>query len=229
MSEYKKFENKKPIELTEEEIYELVKDIALIEYARNPMAGRYQSAEDGAIEFLTYAYEKDSRGKKGMSYLKSLPMKYFINMVHFEIKNGINYNLRKKPIKRALYETDSLEEPINYMDSREIARGTTIPDERYIEEIEIKTDLDCIIKNIEDIGNDEVYIKINGSIHDFSYKNLAKLYFDLSDNKKLNCTDFRGLLFSKETHEELDDKVVSRLLRKFKRYIIKNNILGGVI
>lgn len=230
MSGYK-YENKEPIELTEEEIYELVKQIAFMEYSKNPNANLYQSAEDGAIEFLTYAYEKDAKGKKGMSYLRQLPMKYFRNTVHYEIRNGINYNLRKKPVKRMLYETDSLQEPVFETGNNEYnrTRGDYIIDEKYINDVETKTDLDYIIKKIDDIEDNNLYIKLGyDDIHKFSYKNLIKLFFSLSDNRKLNSKDFKGVIFDKETNTELDDIQIKKVLSNFKSYIKDKNILGGI-
>ena len=49
--------NKKPIELTNEETYELVKQIAEIEYSRNSNARLYQDVDDGVNEFFTYSLD----------------------------------------------------------------------------------------------------------------------------------------------------------------------------
>ena len=91
-----KFLDKTPLELTEEELLELTNQITMIEVNRRPDIKRIQDSEDAAQEILCYAYEKSARGKIGINEIKQKPMKHFINILHLEARNEINYIIRKK-------------------------------------------------------------------------------------------------------------------------------------
>ena len=79
MSKNYKFSNKQPKDLTAEELLELTNQIAMVEYSRRNDIKMFQTYEDSAIDVLTYMYEKQARGKKGIDEVKKLPMNHFIN------------------------------------------------------------------------------------------------------------------------------------------------------
>ena len=87
------------------------------------------------------------------------------------------------------------------------------------------------MSKIDNTNNDQIYMKIQyGSeeeIHPFNYRNLTKLYYDYSDNKKLNPTSFRGVLYKSDTNEELKNDEIKKIIEEYKKYILNNNILGG--
>lgn len=226
------FKNKKPIELTEEETYELVSQIAKIEYSRNNSAKLYQDVEDGVNEFFAYGLEKDARGKKGLNtHYKKLSMSHFKNLVHLEMRNSLAYKFRKNGVQKLILECDSLdkkawEAPDNYT-----TIGDNIPDEKYINRVNDNLELNNILLKVDDTNREDIYIKVqygeSEEIQPFNYRNLTKLYYDYSNNKMLSCSDFRGLLFNKSDNTELDDKKIKQIIKEYKTYILNNNILGG--
>lgn len=227
-----KFNNKKPIELTEEETYELVKQIAEIEYSRNASAKLYQEVDDGISEFLTYALEKDARGKKGLNnYYRQLDMSHFKNLIHFEIRNHLNYNFRKSKVQKLILESDSLDRQA-YTNNEGLTLGDIQEDTKSIEDIEESIELDNILSKVDDYNSNRIYMKIKygeeEKIQPFSYKNLTKLYYDYSDNKKLNSNIFKGIFFNSQTNEELEEDRINKIIKRYKLYM-KKNILGGAM
>ena len=226
------FNNKQPIELTDEETYELVKQIADIEYSRDASAKLYQDSEDGAIEILTYALEKDKRGKKGLnSYYKHLSMKHFKNLMHFEIRNNLSYNFRKISVQKTVLEVDSLDRKA-FVNNENETLGDTIIDERHLNQMEEDLEINTILSKIDNTDNDNIYMKIKygteeEQIHPLNYRNLTKYYYDFSDNKKLNTNSFKGVLFDSSNDKALEDDEIKEVIKDYKRYMTQNNILGG--
>ena len=224
----KNFKNKQPIELTEEETYELVKQISEIEYSKNSSTRFYQDAEDGAIEFLTYSLEKDRKNKKGLNnYYRTLNMSHFKNLVHMEIRNGINYQFRKGKVKKLILESESLDKIAYESSDNHTTIGDMIPDEQYTNDINNNLELDAILSKISDENDDSLYIKLGNEISPFNYRNLTRLYYDFSSNKKLNSSDFTGVLYNKETDTALEENEIKKIINKYKAYLKKNYILGG--
>ncbi len=226
-----KFSNKKPIELTEEETFELVKQIAEIEYSRNANARMYQDAEDGAVEFLTYSLEKDARGKKGLnSYYKQLDMAHFKNLAHFEIRNHLNYQFRKKGVQKLILESASLDSNA-YTNNDVMTLGDIQEDNRTMEKIEEDLELNAILSKVHNSDSDRICMKIKygteEQIHPFNYRNLTQFYYNFSDSKKLNANSFKGILFNSFTNKELEENEIKGIIKNYKDYIIDNNILGG--
>jgi hypothetical protein len=233
MSKNYKFSNKQPKDLTAEELLELTNQIAMVEYSRRNDIKMFQTYEDSAIDVLTYMYEKQARGKKGIDEVKKLPMNHFINTLHFEVRNNINYIVRKKQNRRLLYNTISLEdkyEPGNNNDYR--TNGDVISDERQLEETEVNFDLENILSKIDDTENESLIIKYGynkgKTEQKFSYRNLARLYFNLCDNSKIKSKDLKGILFDGNTGLEIEEDQIKKIMNQFKKYIKESCILGGI-
>ena len=229
MKNNNELKNKKPIELTEEETYELVSQIAKIEYSRNNSAKQYQDIEDGVNEFFAYELEKDARGKKGLNtHYKKLSMSHFKNLVHLEMRNSLAYKFRKNGVQKLILECDSLDRQA-YENNESVYLGDTIADDNNT--LEENLELSNILSKVDDTNREDIYIKVqygeSEEIQPFNYRNLTKLYYDYSDNKMLSCSDFRGLLFNKSDNTELDDKKIKQVIKEYKTYILNNNILGG--
>lgn len=227
-----KFFDKTPLELTEEELLELTNQIAMIEYSRRNDIKMYQTPEDSAQEILTYLYHKDKVGKKGMEDIKQLPMNYFTNMLHLEIRNNINYVLRKKKNQRLLYNTLSLDQDKEY-DENSKSLIETIPDDTYSNKLEYNLDMDTILNKIDDTK--DKYITINygvgeNSVSKFSFRNLTKLYLYLFEGKKLTYKNFEGFLYNSKTNKQLELHEIKLIIDKYKNYIKKEHILeGGIV
>lgn len=224
------FNDKDPIELTDEETYELVKQIAEIEYSKNTRANNFQSVDDGINNFFTYALDKDSRGKKGLKYYKSLNLAHFKNLVHMELRNQLAYQFRKIGVQKTILEVDSLDRPV-YRNNDSETLGDTLIDERNLNQIEESVEINSILSRIDNTNNDQIYMKIQygteEEIHPFNYRNLTKYYYDFSDNKKLNINSFRGVLFNSSNNKELENDEVKKVIDDYKKYMTQNNILGG--
>lgn len=228
----KEFLDKTPMELTEEELYELEKQIAKIEYDRKPIIERIESAEDIAHEVLYYAYDKSARGKIGINEIKQKPMKHFINILHFETRGNIAYTLRKSKTQKYLFNTLSFDQDndedslITYKPIKD-----TYIDTRSIDKVEDNLNLIQILEQIDNTEDDKIIIKYGVSQENlgskFSFRNFTKLYFDLFNGKKLTYKDFRGTLYNKETNQELEDKEIKKLICNFKKYMKRINVLGG--
>lgn len=222
--------DKDPIELTDEETYELVKQIAEIEYSKNKTASTFQSVDDGVNNFFTYALDKDTRNKKGLKYYKSLSLAHFKNLVHMELRNQLAYQFRKIGVQKLILEADSLDRPI-YRDNDSESLGDTIVDERTLNQIEEDLEIDTILSKIDNTNNDQIYIKIQHGteeeIHPFSYRNLTKYYYNFSNSKKLNSASFKGVLYKSNNNEELKNDEIKKVIEDYKKYILNNDILGG--
>ena len=193
----------------------------------------YQSPEDSVQDVLTYMYHKQARGKKGIDDIKELSMPHFINTLHLEVRNNINYITRKKKTKRLLYDTISLEDAYNAQkDGDYRTNGDIIPDEKQLEEIDVKFDLENILSKIDDTENDSLVIKYGYNKYKteqkFSYRNLARLYFNLCDNSKIKSKDLKGILFDRNTGLEIEEDQIKTIMNQFKKYIKESCILGGI-
>lgn len=106
------FEDKKPIELTSEELFELVNQITLIEYKKIPIINNYQEYQDTVNDIFVYSLDKSKRNKIGINDLqKTNPsMKKFNNTLHKICKNSILEMLRTQSVKEVLYNTESIDE-----------------------------------------------------------------------------------------------------------------------
>jgi hypothetical protein len=215
-----KFANKTPMELTPEELLELTEQISYIEYSRRSDIRKLQDYRDGAQELLTYWYEKSARGKTGINEIKQKynNMAHFTNLLHFESRNGINYN------------TDSLEQSVRLENSSESGKVLldTIPDRTHIRQIEDSLDIDLILSRIDNTIKPDYIIKYNDKdLYKFSYRNLAKTYLDLFRGVKISNKDLDGVLIKSEDNTPLNKEEIKSIMHDFKNYIKNSNILGG--
>ena len=144
--------------------------------------------------------------------------------------------LRKKKVQTQIYNTVSLDQPA-YLVAEHSACNRfvkdVITDENEIHKSERKIDLNVILSNIDNTNtiNNNIKIKYGDGkakcIFDFNYRNLAKIYFDLSCGKKLLAKDFEGVLVKTGTEEELSTDDITPILSGFKKYIKDNNIITG--
>jgi len=224
------FLKKTPLELTEEELVELVNQIMFTEYSKRQDIRQLQSYEDGAQDFLCYMYEKSAKGKVGINEIKQKSMAHFKNIVYLEARNGINYITRKNKTRQYLYNTISLDEKFDE-DSKSV-------EETYVDKTEIyKFDNDIsmssILNSIDDTEDENIIIKYGvgnkNFILNFSFRNLTKLYLMLFNGKKVSTKEFNNLLYNKKTNTCLSEKEITGIIRKFKNYIKSNNILGGIV
>jgi hypothetical protein len=231
-----KYQDVSPKDLTIGEILDILTDIAKYEYNKRSDIQQWQDYGDIAQEVITYMLEKQSRGKTGLKDLQEkCTMDHFINILHLECRNNINYIIRKKSTQRYLYNTDLLSTPAGVAEdksgpNKELA--DIIPDTKYLSEIETKLELQDIISDIGNIEDNSIVIKYgegtNECIFKFSYKNLTKLYFELYSNKKITYKDLSEFLYDKETNTKLDSHKIKDIVTKFRNYILDNKILGGI-
>lgn len=233
---YEKYMKIIPKDLTYEQLVELISTIAKIEYRRKEDISLIQDWTDTVQEVLRYLIEKDQKGKKGLEYLKNnYSMAHFINMLHLECRNNMNYVLRKKNTQRFLYETDSLQSGksgINDIDDKKLE--DVVADIKSLQPIEEDLDLDLILSYIENTENQKIILSYKDETEDirvnFSYKNFAELCYTLCDNKKLTYKDFKGMILH-EDNTEVSDDTIKNILASFKTYLKKNrdSIFGGAI
>lgn len=230
MEKYK-FLDKTPLELTDEELLELTNQITRIEYNRKPYMSRIQTAEDAAQEILCYAYEKSKKGKIGINEMKQKSMKHFINLIHLEARNGINYITRKKQTQRFLYNTLSLNQSkeLNNNDScKPIIE--TIPDDDYINKLEYNLNIQNILEKIDNTKDESIIIDYGvgkNSIFEFSFRNLTKLYLYLFNGKKITIKNLEGFLINKNTNTKLNHNEIKVIVNSYKNYLKKEKIFGG--
>ena len=92
-----KYQNKSPKDLTIGEISDILTEIAKYEYNKRSDIQQIQDYNDVAQEVITYMLEKQARGKKGLKELQEkCTMAHFMNILHLECRNNINYLIRKK-------------------------------------------------------------------------------------------------------------------------------------
>lgn len=226
-----KFKDRKPAELTAEETYEIISEIALSEYQKRNDIKQLQDYMDGADELYTYLLEKDNKGKTGLKALQQkCTMAHFLNILHMETRNGINYIIRKKKNQRFLYETSSLSE-LNFTESDSLATiEEFIPDTEALFSAELNIEFEKILQSIDDTENKSIVINYgngaNRCTFNFSYRNLTKIYFKNFVKSKLTYKDFKGILYN-NSGEELGDDEIKSILSDYRKYIKDNLILGG--
>ena len=228
-----KFMNKKPIELNAEELLQLTNKITLITHQRNNNINYLQSSEDTAQEMLTYLYEKSAKGKTGMKELQEkCSMPHFINTLHFEARNSVNYIMRKKKTQRQLFNTDSLDMPVLFDSNGEPRENLVdnIPNQHdALQEVEDKLDLRAILSQIDNTENAAYTLQYNERTKSiFSYRRLTEIYFELFSGKRLTAKDFEGTIFNTETGIALTKEEINPILSGFKSYMKENQILGGI-
>ena len=229
----KKYLNMKPIELEPEQLLELTNEITLITHQRNNNINYLQSSEDTAQEMLTYLYEKSAKGKTGMKELQEkCSMPHFINTLHFEARNSVNYIMRKKKTQRQLFNTDSLDVPVIFDNNNELKENLIDrlqTENSMTEEVENKLDLVHILSKIDNTEDSAYVIQYNGKTKSiFSYRKLAEMYFELFSGKRLTAKDFEGTIFNSITGKALTKEDINPLISGFKTYMKENQILGGI-
>ena len=227
-------EKKKPVELTNEELYMLVEQITKTMVLRKQMVNIIAEPKDLVHDVLTYLYDKSARGKIGIDEIKENTMKHFQNILYKEVTNTINYQLRKPKVQRFINDTVSLEEPIKNQEDSYFTMGDVIEgydslkeleEEQYVESVLNRfsdTIKDDNVKIILDMGNKKCSLSL-------SYRNIARAYFNLFEGKKLTSKDFNEVFFNETTKHTLEDKSVKSILTDFRKYIKQNNILKGEI
>lgn len=228
---YKKM---KPTELTYEELLNLVQEMSIISFQRKQAANIILEPDDVAQEVITYLIDKSSRGKIGLEEIKQYPWKKFENTLWMEVMNCINYKLRKPKVQRFLKNTDSLDKVIKTNQDTQFTIGEVVEGYNPIEELEEDLYVTSILEKFEDTIKDEnikiaLNIKNKKCLLTFTYRNLAKAYFNLFKGKKLTSKDFNGIFISINTKHTLEDKEVKNILTEFRKYIKDNRILGGEI
>lgn len=230
-----KYQNKSPKDLTIGEISDILTEIAKYEYNKRSDIQQIQDYNDVAQEVITYMLEKQARGKKGLKELQEkCTMAHFMNILHLECRNNINYIIRKKKTQRYLYNTDLLSTPVGGNESEDVIRTLehVIPDSKYLDELDINLELQDILSNIDNNESNRIVIKYrngdNECIFKFSYKNLIKTYFDLYTNKKFTTKNIQELLYDPRTNMRLSEHRTKDIIKRFKSYMIENEILGGL-
>lgn len=228
---------KKPTELTNEELYTLVEQITKTVVLKKQAINLIMEPEDLAQEVLTYLYDKSARGKTGIEEIKENTMKHFQNILYREVLNTINYQLRKPKVQRFINNTVSLQEPAKisyYAGEKDPTYEDIIEGDNPIEKLEEEYYVESLLNKFSDaIKDDNLSIELN--LGDkmcsltFSYKNIAKTYFNLFKGKKLTFKDFKGIFFNKKTKLALNDNEIRKVLADFRKYIKQNNILGGEV
>ena len=233
------FETKKPIELTEEELYALVNQITKVVVFRKQAINIIAEPEDVVQDVLTSLYDKSARGKKGINEIKENTMKHFQNILYREVLNTINYQLRKPKVKRFINNTlslDKCEEILLGDDEATACLGKVIEGYNGIKEAEENQYAESLLNKFSDkILDDNLCIVLNFGNKkcslSFTYKNLAKAYFYMFRGKKLSFKDFKSVLYNLKTKLALEDNEIRKVLADFRKYIKQNNILelGGEI
>ena len=228
------YKKKKPTELTHEELLNLVQEMTIISFQRKQAVNIIMEPDDVAQEVITYLIDKSKRGKVGLEEIKQYPWKKFENTLWTEVMNKINYELRKPKVQRFINDTISLEEPIKGQEDNFFTMGDVIEGYNPIEELEADLYVESVLEKFEDSIKDE-NVKIVLDIGDkkclltFTYRNLARVYFNLFEGKKLTSKDFNDVFVRVDTNHTLEDKQVKGILTEFRKYIKQNRILGGEV
>lgn len=217
-------------DLTDDELASIVYNIYRFEYNKRPEFLAIEPYEDGAQHFFEYMYEKSAKGLKGIKEIQDYTVAHFVNLVHVEARNNINYSLRKKCFKTTVVNVDYLSTPIgDEEDNRTIE--DSISDTHYIESANIEVELDNILSEIEDkeISGFDIRYGFDDAqcIFKLTYRSFAKLYFDIFCGSIVYKHSLKDIIFYRNTDEHISDKDIRSLISNFKEYIISNNILGG--
>ena len=231
-----KYQDKSPKDLTIGEILDILTEIAKYEYSKRTDIQSIQEFDDIVQEVITYLLSKQAKGKTGLKDLQEkCTMDHFMNILHLECRNNINYVTRNKTVRRYLYNTDLLSSPAYVNANGETSDrtvGEIILDTKYQDDLDCKIELQDIISRVANVEDNSIVIKYgegtNECIFKFSYKNLTKLYFDLYTHKRLSYNSITDLLYDKETNTKLDTKKATDLIKKFKTYIQESGIIGGL-
>lgn len=227
-----KFANKKPKELTTQELLELVKQVADIEYNRRIDIKQIQTSEDGAQDLLCYWYSKNTNNNIRIEELKNnCTMSHFINSMHFQARNGICSIIRAKNSQRFLYNTSYLSQIISGnkepMGEKSITLEDTLVDTNYDINLNKNVDLYITLNKIDNTIHKDKLIKYeNGDTYPFSYRNLARAYYDLFKHGRIDINEINKVLFDNH-HNILPKNVAIDTIKQFKKYIKNNYILGG--
>ena len=207
------YKKKKPTELTHEELLNLVQEMTIISFQRKQAVNIIMEPDDVAQEVITYLIDKSKRGKVGLEEIKQYPW---------------------TKVQRFINDTISLEEPIKGQEDNFFTMGDVIEGYNPIEELEADLYVESVLEKFEDSIKDE-NVKIVLDIGDkkclltFTYRNLARVYFNLFEGKKLTSKDFNDVFVRVDTNHTLEDKQVKGILTEFRKYIQQNRILGGEV
>lgn len=88
-----------------------------------------------------------------------------------------------------------------------------------------------MFNNIDATIDDKFYFKLNINntvkTYNFSYRNLAYTYLILFDGKKrVSSSNFLGIIYTTKNNAPAPQHVIHRIIKKFKNYLLKNNIFN---
>lgn len=196
----------------------------------------FGSAEDVAHEVFTYLLLKDTRGKQGIRWMQeNMTVEHIKNSLYVFVRNEYNGNLRKKKIHNMVYNTDSLDAPLDANESdRECGELIDLIADTYEQEINDINRVDSYLvvkKALESISDEEdnryllKYKDKNTS--KFSFRKLAALMYELSSGIQIRAKDFSDIVYEynqdTNTYQPADTKVISSLFSEMRKGLRMNS------
>ena len=221
--------DKKPTELTDEELYALVNELSKIAFIKNESAWALEEPSDCAHTTLYTLYDRSKRGKIGIDEIKQKPMLHFRNILALQCRNNINCQLRNHKVQNTIVNTVSLDKLLG--DNLTVSDTKTLVDEK---DLIKQADEDMYTKSLldrfsEESKNDDLSIEliVNNTKYSlsFSYRNIARAYLNLFTDKKVSIKDFENVIVHKETKKSLEYDEIRKILWDFKSYLRKEKIL----
>lgn len=243
-------------ELTNEEIYEIILKISEITFGRHPILNLEHTYEDAASEIYRnymlrdvekefsdiqtedFEYKDEKTGKyynwkprqicKGFNRMKEqkLTIKHFSNLIFREMSNHYNWHLRNKKFYNRINNTISLD-----YENENLKMIEHIPDEvNTFKDVEDSLE----IQNLSDyIDNEEVsegyYINVHNKKMNLSYSNLLKLYYYLSNGKRVNSNEILKHIIYKDNEELSKENIsyIGKFITSFKKYLLEIGVVNA--
>lgn len=202
----------------------------------------FGTVEDLAHDIFTYLLLKDARGKQGIRWMQeNLSVEHIKNSLFVFVRNEYNGNLRKKKVNNMVYNTDSLDRPLdeNLEDGVKNTLVDTIADiyEKDINEIDEVNGYIDLVKAIECISDKEdsrYLLKYKDRpTSRFSFRKLATIMYELSTGVQVKAKDLKDVIYEynqdTDTYLPADAKSIGKLFNEMRKGLRMNSEFKSAI
>lgn len=201
----------KKIELSEEELFELTNQIALVEYYRGRDDYRRLYSKDDLVQDVLYHFYKyDLKG------LENKSKKHIENTIYLQCRNTVFTSMRNLSSKYSV---------VNKSLDEEICEDVTLLDSLPCEDKYTTLELLELNESLNKINNETLenyLIKYKGKFYKCNYKNIAILFYIIYSDRKILAKDLKGFILDSRGCQ-VDFKMLQGIINKFK-YIVKRDL-----
>lgn len=177
----------KRIELSEEELFELTNQIALVEYIRSKDEYKQLYSKDDMTQDVLFHFYKN-----GLKGLEDKSIEHIKNIIYLQCRNTV-FTKTKNLSSKFQVINKSLDE--NVMENKALL--DTIPVEDVYNRLELD-DLNNLLLKLDNKELKNYLIKYNNKYYTCSYRNIAIIFYIVYKDKKVSTRDVEDYILDSE-------------------------------